>query len=201
MSGVLRSEDDGDGGREADRMRNIGRRIRDLLSPYASDEIAAAERKLSLYPAWVRILALMDSFMEASLSDPYSERVSGGKGKTPDAQRITEAKEGHPEYQRILKNVEAIERGIERLTQRERDFVARYWWNSTEHSGDHRQQIADELGWGRNTVEKWRSKCILRLIPHLQDVDIILVRAQWLQELGDETSKKSCTRSTPFSCV
>lgn len=164
-------------------MRHIGRRIRDLLSPYASDEVAAAERKLALYPAWVRILALMDSFLSASGTDPYQDRVHGGTMPVAVAQRIVEVKEVHPEYRRIFRNVENVEVGMETLTALEREFVSRYWWNDADHSGDHRLQVADSFGWCRATVEKWRSKCVSKLIPHLQDVDTILIRAQWIDSL------------------
>jgi hypothetical protein len=86
--------------------------IMEILSPYAPDEITAAERKLELYPAWKRLLRVMDSIFEvSSFKDPYSDRVQGGVS-LPQAEKIIMLKECHPEYQRVQRNCAAIEREL-----------------------------------------------------------------------------------------
>jgi hypothetical protein len=170
--------------------------IMEILSPYAPDEITAAERKLELYPAWKRLLRVMDSIFEVSFKDPYSDRVQGGVS-LPQAEKIIMLKECHPEYQRVQRNIAAIERGLMELSSQELDFVARYWWNDTFHRGDHRQWVADSVGWGRNTVDRWWKRCLVKLMPYLEDADTILIRARWVEEWSEE---KNGTRSPTPSC-
>ena len=60
-----------------------------------------------------------------------------------------------------------------------------YWWEVGQR-GDHRQLVADDLGWGRGTVGRWRKKCLRKMMPFLEDVDAILIRARYVEEWGRE---------------
>ena len=167
-----------------DKRRLLSEMICEIISPYAADEMEKAEIKLSLYPAWKRYLIVMDSIFACSFRDPYADRIQGGVA-VPQAERVLELKEEHPEYQRVLRNITKIEEGLATLTYQEIEFVGMYWWEVGQR-GDHRQLVADDLGWGRGTVGRWRKKCLRKMMPFLEDVDAILIRARYVEEWGRE---------------
>lgn len=163
-----------------DKRKLLSEMIQEIISPYAADELDRAELKLSFYPAWKRYLAVLDETIESSSRDPYAERVQGGES-VPEQERIVIHKEENREYQRVLRNIKAIEEGLLTLSCRELEFVGVYWWDMGR-KGDHRQIAADELGWGRKTVGRWRKTCLHKLMPYLESVDTILIRARGMEE-------------------
>jgi DNA-directed RNA polymerase specialized sigma24 family protein len=166
-----------------DGMRKSARDfLRRLLEDHSPDEMEAAERKITLYPCWCRAVRFVDSILCASCSDMYSERVDGGSMPVPDAQRIVEKKESHPEYQRLLRNIACVEAAMDRLDEEERCFVRSYFWEDLRHGGDHREYVADLLGLSRMTVSRLRHRVLRKMIPSLEDADTILLRAKWAEE-------------------
>lgn len=79
-------------------------RIRSLVGRYLEDELHQAERILTLYRPWKRVLQALREYLSASRADPFGERVDGGGRGVPVAQRIVEAQEGDREFdlQRVM---------------------------------------------------------------------------------------------------
>jgi DNA-directed RNA polymerase specialized sigma24 family protein len=156
--------------------------LRRLLEDHSPDEMEAAERKITLYPCWCRAVRFVDSILSASYSDMYQEKVIGGGASLPDAQRIVEKKESHPEYKRLMRNIACVEAAMEHLDDEERDFVRSYFWEDLRHGGDHREYVADLMGMSRMTVSRLRHRVLRKMIPALEDADTILLRAKWAEE-------------------
>ncbi len=165
---------------------NARRYLQRLIDDYSEEEFNCAERKVCLLPLWRRTQKLIDEILEASYSDMYQERVVGGSMPIPDAQRIIEKKESHPEYQRISRNISAVEMAFSFLPEKEQEFVSMFFFEEVCHQGDHMEHVANLLGWGRRTVGRWRKKCLRGMMPFLEDVDTILIRAKYAEKLCNE---------------
>lgn len=173
-------------------MNAIDALMRKILSEkdaHSADDFRVADRKMGYFPAWARILSQFDACFAASQNDPFQERVSGGGMTVPQAQQILEAKERHSEYQRVLRNVEAIKAGLAELPPEDLDFAACYWIDLENMPGDSLQNAADCLGIARSTAAERKKRCLRRLIPYLEDVDTILIRAWFIEEISTKTVK------------
>jgi hypothetical protein len=173
-------------------MNAIEALMRKILSEkeaHSADDFRIADRKMGYFPAWVRILSQFDACFAASRCDPFQERVSGGPLPTPQAQQILEAKERHSEYQRVLRNVEAIKVGLTNLPQDDLDFAVCYWIDLENMPGDSLQNAADALGIVRSTAAERKKRCLGRMIPYLEEADTILIRAWFVEEISLETVK------------
>ena len=150
-------------------------------------ELEDAERKIELYEPWRRVLRLVDAVLEASgPRDACEDRVRGGELPVPQAQRVLERREAHPEYRRILRNVEAVEAAFSALTDLERAFAVQYWIESS-CSWNRAETMALEMECDVRTVFRWRGKCLKKMLPFLDRADTTLVRAAWVEEWVSES--------------
>lgn len=173
-------------------MNAIDALMRKILSEkeaHSADDFRIADRKMGYFPAWVRILSQFDACFAASRCDPFQERVSGGGMGFPQAQQILEAKERHSEYQRVLRNVEAIKSGLASLPPEDLDFAVSYWIDLENMPGDSLQNTADSLGIARSTAAERKKRCLGYMIPFLEEVDTILIRAWFVEEISLDAVK------------
>ncbi len=147
----------------------------------SSDEIENAEKKLYLYPLWKKVLNLIDEMIEADCQTPRCDDVTHGGERIHRAQRIIEIKESHPEYQRILRNINAVDEAFDNLNDMEREFAMHYWVY-TPNTKSKVKIIASDMDCDARTVLKWKKKCIAKMIPYLDEADTVLVRAYWAKK-------------------
>jgi DNA-directed RNA polymerase specialized sigma24 family protein len=114
--------------------------------------LAFVERILREHPGRVNELERLDNIIEACCRpDSVGAVTPGGAGGVSEQEKLINAKESNPEYQKLFRRVEIVKRAVESLGKEERAVVEMFFWE-----GVYIKQIAEETHMSKNTV--WRMK-------------------------------------------
>ena len=114
---------------------------------------------LRIYLFWLKdqkdIIRRIESFCSRHPSE--TGPVQGGISLS-DQERIVMFKEGDPEYLKLTRDIERMQRILGRFPEREQEFIRLWFWNRTDW-----QEICPCFAVEKSTLYYWRDKIALEV--------------------------------------
>ena len=114
---------------------------------------------LRIYLIWLKdqkdIIRRIESFCSRHPSE--TGPVQGGISLS-DQERIVMFKEGDPEYLKLTRDIERMQRILGRFPEREQEFIRLWFWNRTDW-----QEICSCFAVEKSTLYYWRDKIALEV--------------------------------------